>query len=96
MITYEEAAALTTDLVFRGRVKIACIKFAYYILDEAVSIPAHNSRVKWANRTLSQPDQVALEVQNNVVVDAKVQESGATITDVDLQSAVETTVNKML
>lgn len=95
-MTYEESAALMTDLTFRGRVKVACLKFADYIVNEAASVPAHTTRFKWATRTQQQPDQVAGEVQPPTVMDAAVQSAGKDITDAALQTAVETTVNRLL
>ena len=96
MITYEESAALMTDIAFRGKVKVACLKFADYILNEPVATPAHNTRIKWAQSVQAQPDMTAMTVQPPTVMDAAVQTAGAAIADVDLQSAVETTVNRLL
>lgn len=95
-LTYEEAAALTTDLDFRGRVKISCLKFADSIIGEEPTVQAHNTRYKWAQNCFQQPDAVATTVQNPVVWDDAVQQAGAAITDLALQGAVETTVQKML
>lgn len=95
-LTYDESAALMTDPQFRGRVKVSALKYADSILGEASDIPAHNSRLKWAQTTFQAPDAVALQIQSPVVMDAAVQTSGAEIDDAALQGAVETTVNKML
>ena len=95
-MTYEESAALMTDLVFRGRVKVACLKFATYIFDEAPTTPAHSSRMKWAQSTLASPDMIAIQTQPAVVMDGQVQADGAEITDAALQTSVEATVGKMI
>lgn len=95
-LTYDESAALMTDPQFRGRVKVSALKYADSILGEATTVPAHNSRLKWAQTAFQAPDAVALQIQSPVVMDAAVQESGAEIDDAALQGAVETTVNKML
>ena len=95
-MTYEESAALMMDGVFRGRVKVACLKFANFIFAEAPTEPAHNTRTKWAHRASEMPDQVAAEVTPLTVMDTAVQDAGATIADAALQGAVETSVNKML
>jgi hypothetical protein len=95
-MTYEESAALSTDATFRGRVKIACLKFADSIMIEANSVAAHNTRVRWATQAITAPDQVAMQIQSSVVIDPAVEAAGADITDIALQGAVETTVNKML
>ena len=95
-MTYEESAALSTDITFRGRVKISCLKFADSIMIEANTVPAHNTRVRWASNTVQQPDIVAGQIQSAVVIDPAVQSAGAEITDTALQGSVEATVNKML
>jgi hypothetical protein len=95
-MTYEESALLMTDMVFKGRVKVACLKYADSILVEATSVPAHNSRARWAQGCFQQPDAVAGTVQPPTVMDAAVQTAGAEIADDALQASVETVVNKML
>lgn len=95
-MTYEESAALMTDIGFRGRVKVAVLKFADAIVIEPGTVAAHNARVRWATQAFAQPDIVAGQVQPPTVMDAAVQASGENIADAALQSAVEATVNKML
>lgn len=95
-MTYTESAALMTNLDFRGRIKVAVLKFATYITEEPPSVPGHNTRVKWAFNALIAPDAVAQQVQSPVVWDAAVQEAGADIPDDALQTAVENTLNKLL
>jgi hypothetical protein len=96
MLTYEESAALMNDMAFRGRIKVACLKFADYIMLEAQSTPAHNTRIKWAQTAVLSPDVVAAQIQPPVVMDGAVQTDGAAITDEALQGTVETVVNKLL
>jgi hypothetical protein len=84
------------DTGFRGRIKVACLRFANYIYDEVSNTPAHSSRMRWAQRALQMPDAVAADVHAEVVMDPQVQLDGAAITDAALQTAVETCVNKML
>jgi hypothetical protein len=95
-LDYTQSAALMQDGEFHGRVKVACLKFASYILDEAASVPAHQTRIKWSQATFSAPDNAAQQVQPPVVMDPSIQAAGAAVTDGDLQTAVETVVNKML
>ena len=95
-MTYEESAALMNDPVFRGRVKVACLKFADSIVIEATTVPAHNTRLRWAQNCIQSPDIVAGQVAPPVVMDGAVQADGANVTDTALQGAVEATVNKML
>jgi hypothetical protein len=96
MLTQEESDALMNDLKFRGRVKVCCLKYSTYIMDEANTVPAHNTRMKWAATVVQSPDAVAQQMTPSVVMDSNVQTAGADITDPALQSAVETTVNKLL
>jgi len=95
-LTYEESNALMTDFVFKGRVKVACLKYANSIFIEADSTPAHNTRVRWATSAFQNPDGTAQQIQPPTVMDPAVQELGSAITDENLQPAVEGVVNKIL
>jgi hypothetical protein len=86
-----------TDMTFRGRVKVACLHFANYIMGEPGNIPAHNTRMTWAKNCYQMPDTVATQVQPPTVMEDTIQEGGgADVDDVVLQQAVENAVNKML
>ena len=95
-LTYEESAALMMDQEFRGRIKVACLKFAAFIMDEDAATPAHNTRTKWAQEAMRNPEATASIVQPPTVMDAAVQAAGSGIADAALQSSVEVTINKML
>lgn len=95
-MTYTESAALMTDPAFRGRVKVACLKYADSIMDEPADTPANNTRLRWAQNCFQNPELVAQQIQPPTVMDAAVQLAGAEITDAALQGSVEAVVNKML
>jgi hypothetical protein len=95
-LTYEQSAALMQDGVFIGRVKVGCITFARYIMDESAAVPAHSTRIKWAQSTLASPDAAAQQLTPTVVMDPSVQADGATVSDAELQGAVEAAVNKLI
>jgi hypothetical protein len=95
-LSYEASAALMKDATFVDRVKVACLKFADYILNEPANTPAHNTRIRWAQTTTTSPDSVAQNITPPVVMDSAVQQDGAAITDAALQTTVETVVNKLL
>jgi hypothetical protein len=95
-LSYEESAALMIDMDFRGRIKVACLKYADFIMNEASTVTAHNTRLKWAQAATTQPDLTASQVQPPVVMDSAVQSDGATIDDPTLQTSVETVVNKLM
>src|SRR5262245_23327797 len=101
-LTYEESAVLMQDPEFRGRIKVACLKFADSIIIEQPNVPAHSSRVRWAQQTYANPEAQAMQAQPPTVIDPKVQDAGvdanghSLISDLDLQSALETTVGKMM
>lgn len=95
-MTYEETYQLMRDQIFRGRVSVACSKFASYIADEAPSVPAHPTRYKWSMTTLVNPEGATTQVIPTVVWDASVQADGAAVTDAALQTAVETSVAKLI
>jgi hypothetical protein len=95
-MTYEESAALMTDLDFRGRVKVSALKYADSIMGETEATPAHNTRVRWATNCMQNPDMTATQLQPPVCMDAAVQADGSAISDEALQGSVEATVNKLL
>lgn len=95
-MTYIESAALMTDPEFRGRIKVACLKYADSIIGEPTGTAAHNTRIKWAQNCFMSPDMTAAQTQPPTVMDPEVQADGAAITDIALQGAVETVVNKMM
>src|SRR5262245_2636271 len=95
-LTYAESAALMKDPSFIERVKVACLKYADFILAEASTTTAHNTRLQWARTTISNPDSAAQMLTPPVVMDGQVQTDGSTITDAALQTTVETVVNKLM
>lgn len=95
-LSYEQSSTLMQDGVFIGRVKIGCLKFADYISGEPNNVPAHPTRVKWAQNTFANPQSVAQSITPTVVMDPAVQDMGSAIDDAGLQSAVENAVNKVL
>jgi hypothetical protein len=95
-LDYTNSALLMNDMTFRGRVKVACLKFATYIQGEPDITPAHNTRFKWAQNTIANPDQTAGAVAPSVVMDPAVQSAGDTIDDASLQSAVENAINNQM
>lgn len=95
-LTYEQSATLMNDPVFVDRVKVACLKFADFILNEASTVAGHSSRYRWAQQAISSPNSAAQTVAPPTVMDTAVQADGAAITDTALQTAVETTVNRMI
>lgn len=95
-MTYEESSQLMMDSIFGGRVKVAALKFADYILNEPTNTPAHTSRVRWAQSTFQNPVMMATTIQPPVVMTGQVQADGAAVTDENLQVAVESVVGKIL
>src|SRR5262245_60001541 len=95
-LTYQQSADLMADVAFKDRVKVCCLNYAGNIMNEAANVAAHQTRIKWSQRTFTNPESVAMEVISPTVMDAAVQTDGAAISDAALQTAVETTVNKML
>jgi len=95
-LDYAGSADLMNDMAFRGRIKVAMLHFAAYVLGEDSGVPAHNTRVKWSQNALIQPDFVAGQIAPVVVGDPSVQSQGASIPDDQLQSATEAAINKIL
>jgi hypothetical protein len=99
-LDYNGSANLMNDLTFRGRVKVAVLHYAGFIIGEPATTPAHSSRLKWANSALLQPDFVTQQVQPIVVGDdniqAATQPDASDIADTVVQTATETAINKIL
>ena len=95
-LTYDESSSLMSNPIFIGRVKVACLKYADYIVLEPPATPAHLTRLRWAQGTMATPMAAATLVTPTVVMDPAVQEAGAEIDDAALQSATENAINKML
>jgi hypothetical protein len=95
-MTYQESSELMVNGEFRGRCKVAVLKYADSIMIEASSVPAHQTRQKWAVQTMQSPDMVASQIQPPTVMDPAVQQDGAAVTDAALQGAVESVVNKLM
>lgn len=93
-LSYDQSAQLMTDSTFRGRVKTACLKFAASIQNEDVSVPAHSSRLRWAQSCYNGPDMAATQAQSPTVMDPAVQQAGSGISDNSLQAAVEGVIQK--
>lgn len=95
-LNYDDANTLMNDNQFKGRVKVACLHFAQYIIGEDPATAAHNTRRKWAEQTYLTPQNSAETVTPGVVQESHVQADGKNVSDVDLQTDVETVVNKMI
>lgn len=95
-IDYKTSSDLMHDEAFLGRTRIACLTYAAYISDEAITVPAHTTRLKWAQGVFRDSENAVNEIMPIMIMDDKVQSAGAAITDADLQSALETSVNKTI
>jgi hypothetical protein len=101
-MTSDQSAALMSQPQFRGRVQVCCIKYSDSIRSANSSAIGHVSLERWADSVYNQPTQVASQVQPFVVMDPAVQTAGvdaeglSLVGDVELQGAVEATVNKTI
>lgn len=99
-LSYQQSSNLMQDVNFRGRIQVACLKFATYIYGEASNVTAHNSRRNWASSVFQNPINAASQVQPIVVMDPNVQGSttgdGSDVDDPTLQSATENAVNSII
>jgi hypothetical protein len=95
-LSYEESNNLMQDQAFRGRVKVALLKYTTYIMNEPVDTTAHSSRYRWAQRAAAGPEIAVSELTPMIVLDGQVQLDGGSITDGALQTTTESVVNKFL
>jgi|SRR5215471_16275914 len=92
-LSYTNSADLMNDLTFRGRVKVASLKYAQSIQNEPSNTVAHNARLRWSQSCIQNPDSMAGTVTPPAVMDPAVQIAGSAIADDQLQAAVEGVVN---
>ncbi len=92
-LTYSQSAALMKDPTFIDRVKVAALKFANYIVNEATITPQHHARLNWAHGVFAGPDSAAQNIAASAVMDPQVQTDGSAVSDANLQTSVETVVN---
>lgn len=95
-MTYSESANLMNDMTFKGRVKVAALVYADAIVIEATNVPAHSTRLRWAQQCIQNPDQMSNQLTPPVCMDANVKDKGANVDDATLQGAVEAVVNKTI
>ena len=101
-MTYEQSASLQNDVIFRGRVRYAVVRFADAIFLEAPAAEGHAARWRWAQAANMNPDMTAMQLQQLVVSDPAIQDAGvdasgkALVTDAALQAAVEVTAKKFI
>lgn len=90
-ISYEVLASRTG--IMQGRIKIAVMKYAVYIYNEAGNTANHTNRLNWANDALNSPDSMsgrclAFVLGNQDFIDADVG-----LSDSALQGIVEGVIN---
>jgi len=85
-LTLDESAQLINNTQFRGRVKVAALKYASYL---ALQPNPNLSRSRWIQQTIQQPDQTAQTITPAVVMNVNVQNLGANIDDDNLMAAVQ-------
>src|SRR5215831_4512731 len=95
-LAYADLANLMNDMDFRGRIKVAMLKWTAYVLGEDPGTEAHSARLRYAQNTNLIPDDAAMRVQPQVVMDPAVQQNGSNVDDITLQAAVENVINKVL
>lgn len=91
-LSLAESATLINDLDFRGRVKVAALKYATYLFTQG----GDQNKMPWAQRTLQQPDAAAQTLVPPTVMNVNVQTLGADINDQNLEAAVTITADMMM
>lgn len=95
-LSYSDSGALMLDMDFRARIKVAILHWTSYVLGEDPGTPAHSARLRYAQNANVMPDNAAMQIQPQVVMDPNVQSQGSAVPDDTLQSAVESVINKIL
>lgn len=93
---YRDYYILATNPAFLQRVQIAVSHFAAYILGEAPNTPNHASRYNWAKSASMSPQGISQAIATAVVLDSNLQPTLGSVTDANLQSAVENQIGLLL
>jgi len=88
--TYLDRANLARDADFRKRIEVAFVKVCLAALEEDPSAANHDQKVLLARRLLVDPEASSVRIAALVVNHASV--TSATLTDGDLQTAVNQTL----
>jgi len=92
-MTLEESAALMIDPTFISRVKVAALSYATNLNLQA---GLARSRQLWIQQTLLMPDATASQLVPATVMNVNVQGAGASVTDENLQAAVQVVADSMM
>jgi hypothetical protein len=97
MATYTEIITLSKDAGFLGRLEVAVVKYAEFIVGEAANVDYHAVRIGWANTVFesgaaSFVSRIALPVANDSVIQDNIDD----YTDAQLQAAAEVRINRIM
>lgn len=92
-MTYAQSAALMQDPDFRARVKVSALTYAQYL---SLEVSNSNAKMRWIQSTMSAPDQMAVTLVPPTVMNPNVQADGPTISDANLQAAVQAVADMMM
>lgn len=95
MLTFEQLSGLVQSSDMAGQIMGAVATVALAIQSEDSETPNHANRMAWARRALSSPQSVAGEIRAAVLgtYADTLPASGATLTDAQIKSAVESCVD---
>ena len=102
MAKYSDLAGWRNSSAFIDRCTIAVASYAKYIINEATSVADHNRRFTWASNAILNPGGVLGQLGSAIVLDpvftalADGTPDISSITDAQIDSAVQSTINATL
>jgi hypothetical protein len=97
MATYAEIITLSRDAAFLGKLEVAVVKYAEYILNEAANVDYHTVRARWADSVVtSGAGGVVSRIALPVALDSVIQDNLNTYTDAQLQAAAEVRIQRIM
>lgn len=94
-LPYLDLYKLVNDAPFQHRVQFALWRAANVVMREDVGTPNHAQRLVWAKEALRGPTQQMTSVITRVAATGAVYNTGAAVSDDDLQAIVNGLVNDM-
>lgn len=94
-LPYLDLYKLVQDAAFQQRTQFALWRAANVVMREDTGTPNHAQRLAWAKETLRGPTQQMTSVITRVSTTGAVYNTGAAVSDDDLQTIVNGLVNDM-
>lgn len=97
MANYQQIFDLSKDAAFVGKLQVAVIKYAEYLLGEDPTTAYHVIRIRWADNIVRNGvENTVTKIALAVAFDGTIQAHLSDYTDDQLQSATEVRINRIM